>query len=471
MTGGAPISLAAATNPYGASWAEDGMIYYGQGPEGIWRVSENGGDPENVISIDSGQLAHGPQLLPGGEWVLFTEATGSAWNDGSIVAESLATGNRVVLIQGGTEGRYVPTGHIVYVRDGTLFAVPFDLGAMEVTSGPASMVEGVRTAAANFTGAANYALTSGGGLVYVQGAAGGTAVTLVWVNRESNVEPLSFEPRGYLRPRISPEEDRIAVQIVDAEGTHIWILDIETSTSQRLTFEGTNQYPVWAPDGEWVYFDSDRGGDSDIWKRRTDLSADAEPVYQAEGLQYPYSISGDGTVRLFGDQGAGNWDIQMLPLDGDSEPTMPENTDAETLYPWISPDGRWLAFQSNETGSLRIHVREIETGRRRTISTGFGTYPVWSRDGTEIIYRPGGGQRSVVEVTREPELSFSAPRPLFEVAGFQVQNDVSADGQRFLGVLPAGTVETAGESASPRINVVLNWFEELKQRVPTGREQ
>ena len=249
VTGGAPISLAAAENPWGVSWAEDWMIYYGQGPEGIWRVSENGGEPENVISMDSGHSAHGPQLLPGGEWVLFTEATDTAWNEGSIVAQSSVDDERKVLIQGGTEGRYVPTGHILYVRDGTLCAVPFDLGAMEVTSGPASMVEGVRTAGGNFTGAANYALTSGGGLVYVPGATGGADATLVWVNRESNVEPLSFEPRAYLRPRISPEEDRIAVEIIEGEGRHIWILDIETSTSQRLTFEGTNRNPVWSPDG------------------------------------------------------------------------------------------------------------------------------------------------------------------------------------------------------------------------------
>ncbi len=198
------------------------------------------------------------------------------------------------------------------------------------------------------------------------------------------------------------------------------------------------------------------------------MSANAEPVYEAEGSQSPYSISDDGTVLLFVDLGTGNWDIQMLPLDGDSEPTILQSTDANTRFPWISPDGRLFAFQSDETGNLRIHVREIETGRRRTISTGLGTYPVWSRDGTEIIYRSGSGQRSVVEVTREPELSFSAPRPLFEVANFDAQSDVTADGQRFLGRLLVESVETEGEPATLRINVVLNWFEELKQRVPTG---
>jgi Tol biopolymer transport system component len=341
---------------------------------------------------------------------------------------------------------------------------------MAVTSEPVSMVEGVMMAG-GITGAANYGFTSGGGLVYVAETGTGANRLLVWVDRESNVEPLSFPPRGYNRTRISPEEDRIAVEITEGEGTDIWILDIETSTSQRLTFEGTNVHLVWSPDGEWVYFDSNRGGDRDIWRKRTDLSADAEPVYEAERAQAPYSISADGTKLLFSDQGAGDWDVQMLPLDGDPEPTMLEGTDADTLYPWISPDGRLVAFQSDETGRAQIHVREIETGSRWTISTGGGRYPVWSRDGTEIFYRSGPGQRSVVEVTREPELSFSAPRQLFEVSGFLIYNDVTADGQRFLGRLLVESLETEGEPATPRINVILNWFEELKQRVPTGGSQ
>ena len=146
-------------------------------------------------------------------------------------------------------------------------------------------------------------------------------------------------------------------------------------------------------------------------------------------------------------------------------------TEADTDFASISPDGQWFAFNSDETGSREIHVQEIETQRRRTISTGGGAFPVWSRDGTEIFYRSGPGQRSVVEVTREPELSFSAPRLLFEVTGLQNFDDVTTNDQRFLGLLPTGTTETEGEPATPRINVILNWFEELKRRVPTDGSQ
>ncbi len=242
VTGGAPVSLASAGNLYGASWAEDGMIYYGQGPGGIWRVSENGGEPENIIPMDSGQSAHGPQLLPGGEWVLFTEATGLGWNEGSIVAESLITGERVELIAGGTEGRWVPTGHIVYVRDGTLFAVPFDLGAMEVTSGPASMVEGIRTAGGNFTGAANYGFTSRGGLVYVSGAANVlTTRQLVWRDGDGNEELIadSVRPGRTWTPRLSPDGRYVAYRLDDDQGErNIWVLDLQRGVHSVFTPDG-----------------------------------------------------------------------------------------------------------------------------------------------------------------------------------------------------------------------------------------
>ena len=245
------------------------MIYYGQGPGGIWRVSENGDDPENIISLDSGQSAHGPQLLPGGEWVLFTEATGSGWNEGSIVAESLITGEGVELIAGGTEGRWVPTGHIVYVRDGTLFAVPFDVGAMEVTSGPASMVEGIRTATANITGAANYAFTSRGGLVYVTGAANAlTTRQLVWRDGDGNEEFIadSVRPGRTWTPRLSPDGRYVAYRVDDDQGErNIWILDLQRGVHSVFTPDGGARSFAWSPDGEWLYYSSDWDGDTDIY--------------------------------------------------------------------------------------------------------------------------------------------------------------------------------------------------------------
>ena len=472
VTGGTPLPIVDVDRNRGAAWGPDETIVYTPDPaSGLFLVSANGGEPEPLTELAEGEATHRwPQFLPGGRAVLFTShVAGNGFDAATIEVVDLDTKERKVVHRGGTYGRYVPTGHLVYANAGTLFAMPFDLDAREATGSAAPVVENVTT---NRQGGAQFGFSEIGMLAYSRGAAATTSDsenTLTWVDREGNAEPLSFEPRGYFIPRISPEEDRIAVEILEGGERHVWILDVATGTSQRLTFEGTNNgSPVWSPDGEWVYFVSDRGGDPDIFRKRADLSADAELLHEADGAQVPHSISSDGSVLMFHEV-AGPPDIGMLSLDGDPEPRMLIETEPATFLPSISPDGRWFAFASNETGSNQIHVQEIETGRRRTISTGGGNSPVWSRDGTEIFYRSGPGQISVVEVTGETEPVFSARRQLFEVSGLLRSYDVTADGQRFLGVLPVGTVELAVEPATPRINVVLNWFEELKQRVPGGR--
>ncbi len=224
-----------------------------------------------------------------------------------------------------------------------------------------------------------------------------------------------------------------------------------------------------------MYFASNRGGDFDIFKRRADLSGEPEPVFEADGVQLPSSISADGTVLLFDDSGTGRGNnIGMISLDGDPEPRMLVEIDANTRRASISPDGRFFAFQSNETGSDQIHVQEIEARGRQPISTGGGTDPVWSHDGSEIFYRPAPEQRSVVEVVFEPRLAFSAPRLLFDTSrtvGTDRPFDVTADGQEFLMVLQTSSLEIEAEPVTPHIIVVLNWFEELKRLVPTGGSQ
>ncbi len=472
VTGGTPLSIAQVSRNRGADWGPDETIVFTPDPtSGLFLVSANGGEPEPLTELAEGEATHRwPQFLPGGRAVVFTShVADSGFDAATIEVVDLETRERKVVHRGGTYGRYVPTGHLVYANAGTLFAMPFDLDALEATGSAAPVVENVTT---NSQGGAQFGFSETGVLAYSRGtgAASGAEYTLTWVDREGNTEPLSFEPRGYGWPHLSPEEDRIAVEIREG-GFHIWILDLATGTSQPLTFEGNNLRPVWSPDGQWVYFGSDRGCAFDIFRRRADLSADAERLFEAEGQQWPNSISIDGNLLMFRDiPVGGNPDIGMISLDGNAEPRMLIETEAATFDPSISPDGRWFAFVSNETGSNQIQVQEIETQRRRTISTGGGIIPVWSRDGTEIFYWSGPGQRSVVEVTGETEPVFSAPRPLFEVTGMHNQYDVSGDGQRFLGMMRVGAAatDTAAEPATPRINVILNWFEELKQRVPTG---
>jgi serine/threonine-protein kinase len=422
--------------------------------------------------MEEGEQAHGPQLLPGGEWLLFTLTDSGSWNEASIVARPVSGGEPKVLVAGGTDGRYVPTGHIVYSLQNNLFAVPFDVDNIEVTGGSVSIVEGVRQASM-VTGAGQYAFSDRGGLVYMPGAGGSEAFQLAWVDRNGQVEPLPFEPRPSRYLDLSPDGQRTALEIQGDDGDYdIWIYEVERGGSQvLLTTEGNNRFPAWSPDGEWVFFASDRGDNSDIWKRRADRSLAAELVLDMEAPVLPTSISTDGEMLLFGSGVAPNFDVGMLALDTDQEPEMIVATAAEEELGSFSPDGRFFAFMSNETGQEEVYVREVASGRTFPVSTSTrgGAVPRWSRDGREIYYvsvtSPG---ILVAEVEMEP-FSASEPREISDIVMRAFNNfAVTADGQRFLVTVPVGG-GTGGTAPRPRINVVLNWFEELKRLVPTGR--
>ena len=237
-----------------------------------------------------------------------------------------------------------------------------------------------------------------------------------------------------------------------------------------LTTEGINRSPVWSPDGEWLFFRSNQGGNFDIFKRRADRSLEAELVLDTETDLYPMSISDDGEMLLFASGLFGNQDVGILALDtGDTEILV--DTPDDESWPSFSPDGRFFAFHSNETGQYEVYVREVSSGRTFAVSTSTrgGWFPVWSRDGREICYRsvtsPG---ILVAEVTMEP-FSASDPIELSDLVTRTLSNfDVTADGQKFLVTVPAGSDETGGTATSTRLNVVLNWFEELNRLVPTG---
>ena len=237
IAGGAPVILCEAANPFGANWGTDDTIVFGQGPDGIWQVPGTGGTKQPLVTGNSmaAALGHGPQILPGGEAVLFT-VTSTNWNDGQIVVQDLETGERRVLVEGGTDGRYVPTGHVVYVRSGTLLAVPFDLARLEVTGGPVPIVEGVAQSPGGQTGAAHFSFSNNGSLLYVPGVAGQSGFTLVWVDRQGTVESLPAPSRQYRNPSLSPDGQRLAVTIV-GDLFDVWVYDISRNTLTRLTFE------------------------------------------------------------------------------------------------------------------------------------------------------------------------------------------------------------------------------------------
>jgi len=470
VTGGAPVVIGASSEIFGASWADNDMIYFGRPPEGIWQVPGAGGTPEIVIEVQDNERAYGPQLLPGGEWLLFTlQSDTREWDEASIVAQSLATQERVVLIEGGTDGRWVPTGHLVYVLDGTLFAVAFDPRSIEPLSGSASMIEGISTAG-RFAGAAQYGFSENGRLVYVPGTAAGDGFQLAWVDLDGQVDPLPFEPRNSNYVDLSPDGRRIALEMMRDDGeSHIWIYEVERGGSGvPLTTEGFNRYPVWSHDGEWVFFGSRRGGNYDIWKRRVDRSLEAQLVLDLETPVVPRSMSADGKMLLVTIGARPNFDVGILALDTDNELEMLVATPANEVTTEFSPDGRFFTFHSNETGQDELHVMEVASGRTFPISTSIrgGAHGRWSPDSRKIYYAAVNGPGLLVAEVDLEAFSASVPVEISDIdrrAGSNIE--LTDDGKRLLVTTFAG-----GQTpATPRIRVVLNWFEELKRLVPTGR--
>jgi eukaryotic-like serine/threonine-protein kinase len=479
INGGAPVVISAiATATYGASWGIDNMILFGQG-EGIMRVSANGGTPELVIKAGEGEQIDGPQLLPDGDSILFSVTTdrgATRWDQAQIAVQSLRTGERKVVLRGGSDARYMPTGHLVYAANDSLFAVPFDPDRLEVNGGAASVVEGIMRAdtPAIASATANYGVSDDGTLIYVTGSVAIDSLgTLVWVDRNGKAESLSDRQAPYRTPRISPDAARVAVTMRGADGNDdIWVVDVERGTHTRLTSDPTlENLPLWTLDGMRIVFSSQRAGNaSSLYWMAADGSSPEEQLSKATTNQGATSWLPDGTMLAFYDVG-GSYDIfTMKP--GDS-PLRFTETPFREQAPSFSPDGRWLAYSSDETGRAEIYVTSYPgPGGRIAISKGGGRSPRWASNGRELFYR-NGRQMMVVALEPGPTFRVGTPRLLFEgnyaqeIENIGAHNyDVSRDGQRFLMVAPAA--REAGEEARARIVIVQNWLEELKRLVPTN---
>ena len=323
VSGGAPVTLTDALSPFGARWGLDDTIVYGQ-PDGIWRVSANGGEPVRIVATEETELARGPQVLPGGAWVLFTLASGTGiarWDEAQIVVQSLESDERRVLIEGGADARYVPTGHLVYALGNVLYAIAFDADSLTVSGGPVPIVEGVRRGPAGTTGLAHFSFSDQGSLVYVSGAAISSDRTLALVGRNGVVEPLSVPPAQYLTPRLSPDGEKLVVQTAEDEGNVLWIYDLSADTQiQQLTFEGDNHRPVWTPDSQRITFSSDRDGTMSLYSMPADGSGVPERLTTAEDGTFHWlgSWSPDGQTLLFNVQREQltDWDIWTLSING-----------------------------------------------------------------------------------------------------------------------------------------------------------
>jgi serine/threonine-protein kinase len=484
VNGGAAVTICPANQPFlGMTWDTAGIVF-GQAT-GIMRVSAEGGQPEMVVSVKDGEVVYGPQVLPGREWVLFTVATANtieAWDKAQIVVQSLKSSERKTLVSGGSDGRYLPTGHLVYAVGGVLFAVAFDLPRLAVTGGPAPVVEGVKRSS-GASGIAHFSVSRTGSLAFVPGPVSTSSALsdLALVDRNGAVHPLKLPPGPYEYPRLSPDGKRIAVGSDDGKDAIVWIYDVAgTSSARRLTLGGRNRVPVWSADGERVAFQSDRDGDLGLFWQRADGTTAAQRLTKPDKdtAHVPESWSPDGKTLLFSVAKGSSYalaalsltDKKVTPVGGIQSPFPPSAT--------FSPDGRWVTYSTAApgppAGSLFVQPFPTTGATYRISKFNFvGFHPTWSADGKELFYfaSVGSGQFEAVSVATRPTFTFGNPVPVPRsfAAGrpeFERNYDITRDGKRFLGVIAAGQT-TSGAPAAPQIQVVLNWFTELQQRVPT----
>ncbi|MBP1610313.1 MAG: serine/threonine protein kinase, partial [Acidobacteria bacterium] len=491
ISGGAPVALCdTGGNLTAASWDLDEKIVYSDYLNGIMQISANGGTPERLVkgsyvTMSKEGLPVSPQMLPDGKTLLFTNSFSNV-ADSQIVVQSLKSGERKILVKGGTDARYLATGHIVYsLRNNiinNIFAVPFNPDRMKVTGGPVSILQGI----------GNAAVSNSGTLVYVlqpKLAAGSTGAasseyTLVWVDRGGKEEPVLTTPNSCLCLRMSPDATRMALAFITNTNEDIWIWDIARKTRTRLTFDDAKDYtPIWTHDSQWIFFGSSRNGTFSIYRKPANGTGQEEKLISVQDREiWPWSWSGDGKSLLLTEAAFAPMqsDISMLSMESNRARTALLSEKYFETDPQISPDGQWMAYSSDESGQYEVYVRGFPDVNkdRWQVSNGGGVSPLWSPDGRELFYRSGDATMAVAVITK-PTFKPGNPKTLFTGMYFSYRPygtaytpwDISPDGKRFIMVKPPKPVDGAAEKSSstvpqPKINIVVNWFEELKRQVP-----
>jgi serine/threonine-protein kinase len=462
--GGGLTTLTDGAFAMGGAWGPDDTIYFSPfNMAGIWRIPAAGGTAEEFSRLDRirGEVSHRfPQVLDDGKTVLFTVWTGPGWDEKHLEVQ-VGNEKHRRLISGASTGRFIRSGHIVYSKAIDLVVVPFDVTTLKVTGSPVTLADRPREVESE---GAQYGVSNNGTLVYVPGNEAVYQSQLVWVRRDGAVEPTGAPTGGYTDPVISPDGRSAAVSIQGPTMT-LWTLDFARSTLATLTASGSNQAPRWTPDGRRLIYRGTRAGYRNLFWRSADGAGDEERLTTSESVHTPGSPSPDGTYAIYTDISPETGrDIWMLDLR--QQPRAPQplvRTRAQDLSAEISPDGRWLAYQSDESGRPEIYLRPFPNpGGRIPISRDGGTEPRWSRDGRELFYRYGG-KMMVVALGMRSTPTPDQPRALFEDR-FQVSDtgsggyDVAADG-RFLMVLPA-----IPDERRTRISVVLGWFDDVRAR-------
>lgn len=448
--GGPPMVVCDAADGLGGSWSADGTIVFAAATGGALQwVPAGGGTPSRATELDQarGEFSHRwPEFLPDGDTVLFTLGTVGEWDEAEIVAQSLSSGRRTSVLKGGTNPRFVAPGRLAYAHDGAVWIAAFDPRRLALTGPPARALEGVAT---TVDGAAQFAVSQTGATIY-HPSVSTSARRLVVVDGQDQT-PLAAPVHAYVTPRLSPDGRRVLLGVAD-NSEHIWVYDLAAGTFTQLTFEAANRTPIWFADGRRVAFASTRNGALNLFAAPVSGDEPAERLAASESLQVPGSWSPDGEMLLFMEQHPSTGrDIWLLRRGGDRLALV--NTPADESAPRFSPDGRWIAYVSNESGQAEVYVRSAGPGAARKVSAGGGTEPVWRRDGGALYYRSDGRLLAAVMNGGAPGSSrvvFDGPTEpgTFDAAGY----DTMGGTDRFVMITGASP-----DTAPSELRVILNW--------------
>jgi len=485
VLGGAPLTLCDAPLMRGASWGEDGNIIVALNGGGLSRVPAAGGTPQPLTQLERGELTHRwPQVLPGGTAVLFTSSHGNVtYFDATVEALSRKTGVRKTVVTSAYFGRYLPTngstGHLIYVHDGTLFAVPFDPDRLELRGTPAPILEDL--AAVITLGAAQFDFSQTGTFVYRSGTVADQSWPVVWLDSSGKTQPLVTKPNGYTTPRFSPDGRLLALALGAGGAREFQIYDWQRGTMSRLVLTTeANFYPTWSPDGKYLAFRSATPTGSKIQWTRVDGSSEPVPLLETKGIALPYSFSPEGRLAYRDGGPETGLDLWTLPLDlrdpDHPKPGKPEpflRTRFNETFAMFSPNGHWIAYQSDESGRNEVYVRPFPgPGEKWQVSTGGGTLPLWSRDGRELFFENPDNRIMVADcMVKASTFASGKPRlwsetPIRDIGGIS-NYGLAPDGKRFA-VFPVPE-PAAEEKGSLHVTFLLNFFDELRRKVPAGK--
>jgi len=449
VSGGTAVAICDAPDGLGGSWSSKGTIVFAAATGGpLQQVSAGGGTPSRATELDvsRGEFSHRwPEFLPDGETVLYTVGTVGEWSEAEIVTQALGSSGRATVLKGGTNPRYLPSGHLAYAHDGAIWIAAFDARSRSISGTPMRALEGVTT---SVDGAAQFAVSREGASVF-HPSVPWSARRLVVVDAASQT-PLAAPPHAYVTPRLSPDGKRVLLGVAD-NAENVWSYDLSAGTLTQLTFDAANRAPIWSPDGQRVIFASNRNGALNLFSLPAGGDGPAERLTTGESLQLPGSWSQDGQLLAFMEQHPSTGrDIWLRRRNGDRAPFA--NSEADESAPRFSPDGRWIAYVSNESGQAEIYVRPANGQGLQRVSTDGGAEPVWRRDGSALYFRSYGklmvAQMSGGTPLATRVVNVAAAEPgTFDAPGYDTMS-----GERFLMITSASPGTAASE-----LRVILNW--------------